>query len=70
MTLPAARSAPVASPDTLALCLFLVSTPSIVLPSPFSVGPPGPRHRRRRPLSPTSPWTAALPSLISLDQFP
>jgi len=70
MKLPAARTAPFAALDTPALCLLLVSTISIVLPSLFIVGPQGPRHRRRRPLSPTSPWTAALPSLISLDQFP
>ena len=70
MTLPASHSAPVASPDTLALCLPLVSTPRIVLPSLFIVAPPGPRHGRRCHPSPPSPRTAALPSLISLDQSP
>ncbi len=70
MTLPAAGWAPVLSPDTLALCRLLVSTPSIVLPSLFIVAPPGPRHRSRRPLSPISPGTAAPPLLLSLDQSP
>jgi len=70
MTLPAARSAPVASPDTPALCLLLVSTTRIVLPSLFIVAPPGPRHGRRCHLSPPSPWPAAFPPLISLDQSP
>jgi hypothetical protein len=70
MKLPAARTAPFAAPDTPALCLLLVSTTRFVLPSLFSGTPPGPRHRRRRPLPPTSPWTATLPSLISLDQSP
>ena len=57
-----------ASLETSALCLLVVPTPTIVSPAPFIVGPPGPRHGRRRRLSPTSPATAAFPPLISLDQ--
>ncbi len=56
--------------DTPALCLLLVSTPSIVLPSLFIVAPPGPGHDRRRRLPPTSPGPAAFLPLTWLDQSP
>jgi len=70
MTPLASCSAPVASPDTPALCLDLLSRTSRLVPGLFIVTPPGPGHGRRRPLLPTAPWTAAFPPLISFDHSP
>jgi hypothetical protein len=67
---PTARSAPLASPDTPALCLLGLPTTRIIPPDLFIVAPPGPRHGRSRHPLPSSAWTTGSPPYNLLDQSP
>ncbi len=70
MTPLVSRSAPVASLDTPALCLYSLATTSRLGPARFIATLPGSRLDTRRSRSPTSPCPGAFSPPIWIDHSP